>query len=261
MNKMIFLGTGNANNLERQLTSILFVTEKKNFLIDCGDGMGTVRQVVKAGINPLSINDYFITHRHTDHMIGLPHFLFVRLVRDDKAKVRVFGPKEGLKVVEKVCFETQDYLLTNKSRIAFIPLKNHDLVRLAPGLTVESGLVASPPGKNLKTYAYKVTVGEKSMVYSSDMKPSIGFDKFVRGADILIHECFGLNINKVQIKEFGHSSAKEAGECAQKAGVKYLILTHLPEERVEKKVNLLNETRKYFGGKITIAEDLMEIGL
>jgi ribonuclease Z len=258
MNKIIFLGTGNANNLERQLTSILFVTDKRNFLVDCGDGMGTVRQVEKAGIDPLSVNDFFITHRHTDHLIGLPHFLFVRLVRDEKAKVRVFGPKEALKIAEKICFETQGYLLANKSRIAFIPVKNHESVRLVPGLTVEAGLVASPPGKNLKTFAYKVVIDGKSIVYSSDMRPSAGFDKFVSGSEILIHECFGLDEHKTNIKRFGHSSAREAGECARKAGVKHLILTHLPEERVERKINLLNEARKYFGGKISIAEDLME---
>lgn len=82
MNKLIFLGTGSANNLERQMTSLCFVVGREAFLIDCGDGMGTLRQLVRAGVPLSSVKTVFLTHHHADHIIGMPHFLFVQLAQD-----------------------------------------------------------------------------------------------------------------------------------------------------------------------------------
>lgn len=60
MSKLVFLGTGCANNLEGQMTSLCFVVGRQALLIDCGDGMGTMRQLVRANV-PLSSFAYAVT--------------------------------------------------------------------------------------------------------------------------------------------------------------------------------------------------------
>ena len=45
-NKIIFLGTGSAAHTSRQMTAILFVIDGRGILLDCGDGMGTVQNIL-----------------------------------------------------------------------------------------------------------------------------------------------------------------------------------------------------------------------
>lgn len=223
--------------------------------------MGTVRQIVKSGIDPLTIDTVFITHRHADHITGVAHFLFIRLISDSKAKVRVLGPLNALKVIEKIVFLTHDFLFMNKQRIAFVPLRPGQKVTPAPGLSVTTCKVSGPSGRPLTTFGYRITAGTKNVVFTADMSPSPGFDRFAKDADILIHECFGLEKDKNVFIKFGHSSARDAGICAQKARVKQLILTHLPQKRVVAAVELVNEARRFFRGSVIAAEDGMEIKL
>ncbi len=259
MNKIIFLGTGAASSLTRQLTSILFVTDRKNFLIDCGDGMGTVRNLVKSGVALESVTDVFITHRHADHMLGMPHFLLTQMIGNDKTKVRVFGPKQALDVVRLVSFKTHDYLKKHASRIAFVSMKPNVSVRLAPGLTVTGTKVAGPKGGAIITYAYKITVDGKTVVFSSDMHPNALFDKLAKNTDVMIHECFGPEKDREQSGLFGHSTAREAGEAAMRAKVKKLILTHIRDEKVVSVKSMVTEARRYFNGFVIPAEDLLAV--
>lgn len=259
MNKMIFLGTGAAVSLTRQMTSILFVTDGGNFLIDCGDGMGTARQIVKAGVGLTSVRDIFLTHRHTDHIIGLPHILFLELLKDQKAKIRVFGSKQTVRIVKKICFDTQDYVKKHKNRVAFIPIKENEEVRIGKGVTVTPIRVDGPKEIRILTFGYRISIGKKSVVFSADTLPSRNLVRKSMHTDILVHECFSLHKERINHPGLGHSTAREAGETAQKAQATQLILTHLQDDSWVDSSLLLAEARKYFRGKVTVAEDLMEV--
>lgn len=259
MNTLIFLGTGAASSLTRQMTSLLFATEKKNFLIDCGDGMGTVRNIVRSGIPLESISDVFLTHRHADHILGMSHFLFVRLVKDEKVKLRVFGPKQAVDTARLVCFETHDYIRRNSQRVAFIPIRSYEEIKLSLGVRITGVKITGPKNIALTTYAYKVQIGKKTVVFSSDMHPNKNFDELARGTDILIHECYDTEIRRKNTQLFGHSTAAQAGTAARKAKAKQLILTHFQDEPAVSYADMFSEARHYFGGKVTMAKDLMKI--
>ncbi|MBU1327174.1 MBL fold metallo-hydrolase [Patescibacteria group bacterium] len=255
MNKLIFLGTGNAAHLTRQMTSLCIDTPKGALLIDCGDGMGTVRQLVRAGVDLASVNDVFITHRHADHVIGMPHFLFLKML-DKSTSVRVWGPDQALRVVKQISFLTHDLLVMNKERIAFCVVSPWKSRVVSNGCRVTAAPVRHI---SVTTYALKVEVDGKSIVFTSDMGPNDNIERLSNGTDILIHECFGLSKGEDRFHA-GHSSAKDAGVLAQKAGVKQLILTHFPAgvNFVEPEA-LASEARLYFKGEVRIAKDLMEL--
>lgn len=255
MNKIIFLGTGSAAHLARQMTAILFVIDGRGILVDCGDGMGTVRNIVAAGVPFSIVNDVLITHRHADHIAGMPHFLFVKMIEDKEAKVRVFGSRQALVAAKTISFLTHDYTRDNRHRIAFVPLPTKKPVKLYPKIQV---VAAKMQHLNLAAYAYRITVGEKQVVFTGDAVPSRALSNIAAGADILIHECFGLDKNRDDIHG-GHSTARDAGELAANSEVKHLILTHFPKENMVKPDALLKEAGRFFRGKITLAEDLMEI--
>lgn len=257
MNKLIFLGTGSAAHLSRQLTSLCFVMGDHTFLIDCGDGMGSLRNLVKAGIRMEDVNDVFITHRHADHVAGMTHYLFLKML-EKETRVRVYGPKEAIDVVKTISLLTHDLTERNQERIDFHVMQSGDSITFGntnvTSTLVKHGLPVS--------YAFAVSTEQTKVVFTGDMQPNENFEFLAKGATILIHECFGLSNNEELWHKSGHSSAKDAGETATRAGAKHLILTHLPTRDFDVDPKLLeNEARKYFSGKVTVAEDLMEVAL
>jgi ribonuclease Z len=255
--KIIFLGTGNALSITRQMTAILFVFGRKAVLVDCGDGMGTVRNILKAGITLSQIDDIFLTHAHGDHISGIANVLFSKLVRGRKEKVRVFGNKDTIKIAKEIVFGTHDFLNREKSRIAFVPMTTRKQVTLPYGATVRAALVPGQKESVVPCFAYRFESGGKKVAFTADMISNPAFDRLAKGIDVLIHECAGLNQNRDEIHAVGHSTAKEAGEAAARAGSRELILTHLGDISVSEKEALKKEAGKYFRGKITIAEDLL----
>lgn len=262
MNKLIFLGTGSASHPIRQMTAILYVTDDRAILMDCGDGMGTVRNIAAAGIPLTNVNDVVVTHRHADHIAGMPHFLFLKMLEKD-SRVRVFGPRQTLSAVKTISFLTHDFTRDNRHRIAFVPVRPTAQLKLAPGVVLEAAKFKAGVGKSAQGYGYALTIGKKKITFTSDTQPCRAISRLASGSEILIHECFGLDRDREWIHSVGHSTARDAGELARDAVVSELILTHFPNEQMKNTApeKLVQESRKYFSGKITAAHDLMEIGI
>ncbi len=91
-------------------------------------------------------------------------------------------------------------------------------------------------------------LAQKSLVYSCDTEPCDEVMRLSEGADILIHEATG--------ESPGHSSAKQAGEIAQKAKVGRLYLIHYPTGRYAKG-DLIAEAQTAFSGDVVLAKDFM----
>ena len=81
MEKLIVLGTGNASVTKCYNTCSIIQDEKgKYFMIDAGGGNGILTQLEKMNIPVTEIHDIFLTHEHTDHLLGrLPILLETEL--------------------------------------------------------------------------------------------------------------------------------------------------------------------------------------
>lgn len=262
MDKLIFLGTGSANNLERQMTSLCFVVGREAFLIDCGDGMGTMRQLDRANIPLSSVKTVFLTHHHADHIIGMPHFLFVQLLSDPSMKLTVYGPAQTLRITRSISFTTHGYTKAHADRIAFHPMKSGETERISKEVAVTAASVKGPAGRPMSIFAYAVSIGKKKVVFTSDMRPSDNLMRLAAGADIVIHDCFTTSRDEQFAHSAGHSTAKDAGTAATIAGARQLILTHLrPSSIIGDGSELVNEAKHYFSGPVKLAQDLMEVSL
>ncbi|HRJ75942.1 MAG TPA: MBL fold metallo-hydrolase, partial [Anaerolineales bacterium] len=91
---------------------------------------------------------------------------------------------------------------------------------------------------------------QKVMAYSCDTEPCNEVIRLSVDVDVLIHEATG--------ESPGHSSAKQAGEIAQKAGAKKMYLIHYPTGRFERS-GLIQEAKSVFDGEVELAKELMEI--
>ena len=68
--ELTMLGTGNATVTKCYNTCFTIKTGKNILLVDAGGGNGILGQLEKAGIAISEIHDMFVTHAHTDHILG-----------------------------------------------------------------------------------------------------------------------------------------------------------------------------------------------
>ena len=71
MERLIMLGTGNALVTRCYNTCFAIQDDDEYFLVDAGGGNGIMRQLQDAGIPMEQIHHIFLTHEHTDHLLGM----------------------------------------------------------------------------------------------------------------------------------------------------------------------------------------------
>jgi ribonuclease BN (tRNA processing enzyme) len=103
----------------------------------------------------------------------------------------------------------------------------------------------------------RIEVNGKSLVYTGDSSFKEEFIEFGKDADLLLCEC---NFYQHQNgKSAGHMNSTDAGKLAARAGVKQLILTHLPHYGDISK--LIDEASSEYTGIIKLADEFQTISL
>ena len=107
-----------------------------------------------------------------------------------------------------------------------------------------------------ESIGYRITSdNERSVVYSGDTDYSENLITLSYNVDLLISECSLPD----EIKVPGHITPSLAGDMAQKAGAKKLLLTHFYPQCED--VDIKAQCRKTYNGEIILAQDLMTITL
>ena len=101
------LGTGNALVTECYNTCFVLSSPKSHLLVDAGGGNGVLSQLEKAQIPFTEIHHLFITHAHTDHLLGC--IWIVRMVAQAAAQgkytgqLHVYSHDKALQVLTDIC--------------------------------------------------------------------------------------------------------------------------------------------------------------
>ena len=123
-------------------------------------------------------------------------------------------------------------------------------VKLPDGRVVNPSDVMGPPRRG------------SILVYSSDTRPAESVIRASVDADLLIHEATYLDDLKDRAISTGHSTALEAGEVANAAGVKRLALTHFSARYSDEDLpKFREEASKTYKNEVIVAKDFMIIDL
>ncbi|MFK4087951.1 MBL fold metallo-hydrolase [Kribbella sp. NPDC020789] len=120
-----------------------------------------------------------------------------------------------------------------------------DVQQIGP-FTVRTAAMVHP----VPAYAIRVECGGKSLVYTGDTGPNDALIELARGADLLLSEAALQDENPNNPTDL-HLTPSDAGEHAKKAGVKKLVITHVPPWY--NRVTQAENARRTYSGPIEIA--------
>ncbi|MBI5305832.1 MAG: MBL fold metallo-hydrolase [Chloroflexi bacterium] len=249
MAQLVLLGTGAAlSDQTREHTYLVVQGEREAILVDCGGS--PVQRLGKAGVPLDRIDHVVLTHHHPDHLYGLPVFLLDLWLAGRKKTLHLHGLPETIRATMAMmhAFEWERW-----REHGFFPVEFHRVPKRGISLlivTPEFSVSTTPTKHLLPTLATRFTsrASGKTVVYTSDTEVCESVIEIARDATMLFHEA-----TTVDVPTLGHSSARQAGEQAQRAGVNKLVLVHLPPNG---DVDKLHKTAKSgFDGTVIVSKD------
>lgn len=198
---------------------------RKLFLVDAGGGNGILQQLQKAHIPLNGIHEIFVTHAHTDHILGV--IWMIRVVAQAMQKgeyegtLRVYGHDKVVKVLDWICRMTLPKKIVTRlgEDILLCEVENGGKFQ-AIGLEVECFDIASTKEKQ---FGFRTCLPDgQSLVCLGDEPYNECNRHYVEEADWLLCEAFCLYEDRERFKPYEkhHSTALDAGRLAAQLGVK-----------------------------------------
>ena len=268
--QITMLGTGNATVSQIYNTCFLLKTSSTLLLVDAGGGNGILSQLKKANVQISDIHHLFVTHAHTDHVLGV--IWVIRMVAQCKGYeglLHVYGNDKVMKVIKTII----DMILAKKQlakvaeRVVFHQLEDGDCFEVGD-MKLECFDIQSTKEKQFGFRAELPSSDEsdKPLVLAclGDEPYNEQNRRYIVGADWMMCEAFCLYADRDTFKPYEkcHSTALDAGKLAEELGVKNLILYHTEEKTLaNRKENYTREAAKNFKGRIFVPDDLEVIEL
>lgn len=263
-NQITMLGTGNATVSQIYNTCFLLQTSSTLLLVDAGGGNGILAQLKKAGVQISDIHHLFVTHAHTDHVLGV--IWVIRMVAQCKGYeglLHVYGNDKVMKVIKTII----DMILAKKQlakvaeRVVFHQLKDGECFEVGD-MKLECFDIQSTKEKQ---FGFRVELpGGEVLACLGDEPYNEQNRRYIEGADWMMCEAFCLYADRDTFKPYEkcHSTALDAGKLAEELGVKNLILYHTEEKTLAtRKENYTREAAENFKGRIFVPDDLEVIEL
>ncbi len=225
-------------------------TDKTRIICDAGTGIRALGKDLEKRESGKKIEAHvLLSHLHWDHYIGLPFF---SPFYNSKNSFSICGPKaEGMSFKEAISRAmTPPYFPIPVSALpAKIKFRTLSARRLELGDVRVSPIELNHPGGALGWRFY--FSNGRSVVHITDNEPSSDDGKrrlvrWMRGADILIHDAQYTPKDYADHKGWGHSPYTYPIELAHDAGIGRVLLFHFDPNDDDKKIaRVLVDARKW----------------
>ena len=279
--KVTLLGTGApVPSINRFGPSILVEAGSQKLIFDCG--RGAAQRIWQLKIPLRQINALFLTHLHSDHVVGIPDVWLTGWIPAAYGRrvspFQVYGPAGTQHMMENLVKAfSWDISTRSKER------NKADSGAMVQAVDIEEGYVWEKDGVKVTPFTvrhadfidsalgYRIDYSGHSVILSGDTRYSENLIKFAKGADLVVHEVAAASEDTAknsalinQILGF-HSSPEDAGEVFQQVQPKLAVYSHLvlltsdPAVPPPDTNDLISRTRKVYKGDLEVGEDLMTI--
>lgn len=245
MARLVILGSASPRpDAHRNNTFLLLQGEKDHVLIDCAGC--PIQSLQRVGADLDHLEHLIVTHRHPDHIYGVPVLVLGLWLFGRTRPLIVYGERQSLATISALMeiFRTEEWPGRFPLYYDEITMSPHQFVLD----TMEFRITSSPMKHMVPTIGLRIEIKSSGRVvaYSADTEPCDALIELAHGADLLLHEATGEGI--------GHSSSAQAGEIARRSAAKELVLVHLPEMDGHLEQCRLQAV-KTFGGPVRLAND------
>jgi ribonuclease Z len=264
MVQVTFMGTGAAFSTRWRSNIALLVEEgDTKLVVECGPTI--LYQLDRAGAAPDQISHLFISHRHGDHILGLPMFLLMCSLGGVPRPLTILGSEDVVragKELTRLVYPEVDERLDEVTWIEMPPQSNYS-VELGPSLKLSTLPMQHSEQVPVLGVRLDFETSRRSLVYTGDTSYAQELVAFAADCDLLIHEA---NYSEILDPDLdtdgkGHSTARQAGELAARANCDILALVHLSPNYAGREDAVRREAAQDFGGQILVPNDNTSIYL
>ncbi len=217
--------------------------------VELGNGTFAALQAVR---DPFDLDALLFSHLHADHCADFSALSVYRRyhpnpTRDPRARrLPVFAPREApSRFANAYATDEADRAATDLSDV-------FDFHALAVG-KVDIGpfeVVAAPAAHPCESFSFRIAHAGRTLVYTGDTGLCAPLTELAEGADVLLAEASWTHGGAVRPDL--HLSGREAGELAEAAGARRVLVTHVPPWTDTAAV--LAEVRAACSGEVTLVE-------
>lgn len=266
--KITVLGTGHGTATECYNTCFTISKSDEYFLVDAGGGNGILKQLKSAKIHEEKIKAMFISHTHTDHIMGAIWIIRIigrkYLVEDYNTPFFIYGNDEVLNAIRQVCNAVLPEKFTNLlgNQIKLIEIDTGDTVKILNNKVTFFDIKA----KKVKQTGFSMYLNENDkFTFIGDETCSDSTEEYVKGSKWLFADAYMAGEEAEiynPIKRHHHSTVKFIASLSEKLYVKNLILSHTIDNDLEhRKETYTEDAKKYYSGNIFVPDDLEIIEL
>ena len=244
----------------------------EKFIFDAG--RGAMQRLHQLGIPFADITGMFLTHHHSDHVVGFPDLWLTGWIGRPWGKratpLPVWGPAGTNQMMRHLplAFATDLRVRSKNYPAAGAELKGREIKE---GVVFDNdGVVVTAfgvdhGGEELPAYGYRIDCQKRSAVLSGDTTFNENVIRYSSGVDVLVHEVTAMGgaagENAAQLKRISanHTTPEQAGEVFRRAHPKLAVYTHLLLFGGATADDLIPATRKNYSGPLLVGEDLLRI--
>lgn len=214
-----------------------------------------------------SIHEIFMSHEHTDHLLGL--IWLIRMIATKMKKGQYEGNlniychadlKEIILTITRLTVQAKFFNMIGE-RIFIHPVEDNE-ERDVLGYHVTFFDIHSTKAKQFG-FTMNLKNGKK-FTFLGDEPYQEHEEVYAKDADWLLHEAFCLYADRDKYKPYEkhHTTVKEACENGEKLGAKNLILYHTEDKNLANRRELYTaEGSLYYHGNLIVPDDLERIVL
>src|SRR6185312_8595480 len=201
--EILFLGTagGPPLRLDRSEPATLLIVDGRPYLIDCG--IGTMRRMLRAGIESKQVRTIFFTHLHGDHDLGLADVMANDFFRQHTVgrpeRINIYGPPQTKELVDAafhfitVALRPFENIPPRANGSYPSPFVTHefdrdgvvfqdDKIRVTAAENSHYALMPPQRRRQFKSFSYRIETPHGIIVFTGDTGPSEAVERLARGA-------------------------------------------------------------------------------